>query len=70
MTPEKLRKQFIRYRRILGMTQTELADTLGYGGFSVISHKERGTREVTRRDILAMERLVALAAEAGEGGND
>lgn len=56
-------KRFQHYRKILGLTQAELAAAMGYGGRKVVSHKEVGVRDVTARDLLALECLLRRAGK-------
>ena len=64
-------KLFRHYREALGLTQAELALVLGYGKNSlqpgaVVSHKENGVRDVTARDLLALECLLRRAHRWGQ----
>ena len=76
LTPKQRTRRFRHYREVLGLTQDELALELGYGKNSlqrgaVVSHKENGVRDVTARDLLALECLLRRAqrwkrAQTGE----
>lgn len=69
-------KRFRHYREVLGLTQDELAAELGYSQGTlypgtIISNKENGVRDVTARDLLALECLLRRAhrwreAQVGE----
>jgi DNA-binding XRE family transcriptional regulator len=64
MKQSTMQRKFRKLRIQAGLTQTEAADRMGYGGYAVIGMKENGHRDVTKRDILAMERLVQLESES------
>lgn len=49
-------------REKLGLTQTELAETLDLGP-SAICRMEAGTRPISRRTVLALEALIARQAQ-------
>ena len=64
-------KRFRHYREVLGLTQDELAKALGYSKGTlypgtIISNKENGVRDVTARDLLALECLLRRAHRWGQ----
>ena len=59
--PKQRAKDFRRYRLALGLTQSELAEIMGYADDKVISHKENGVRIAWPRDLLALECLLRRA---------
>ena len=55
--------EFRRIRIHLGMSQTKLAEELGYKTYGAISRKERGIRPITKRDEIAMRALADKATK-------
>lgn len=51
------KKQFKLFRDLLGISQDQMAKDMSYSSAKVISNKERGTRGVTRIDLLLLEKI-------------
>lgn len=59
MTPEKLEKA----RYMLGLTQTEMGQALGWTGPKQIQNLELGHRPITKQTVLAVECLLRRAGK-------
>ncbi len=62
MKQEQIGPKIKKLRKNKGLTQTELADALGYSGKSAIAHIEKGDADMTYEKILLLLRTYMLDA--------
>lgn len=62
MTPSELKKA----RQLLGLSQKELGESLGWSGAKQISNLETGARPITEQTALAVECLLRRAGKWSE----
>lgn len=62
MANETIGGKLKKIRKLKGLTQDQLAETLGYSGKSVISHIEKGDADMTYEKMLLLLRSFALDA--------